>query len=282
MNTLTGAISNKDRISKRNNIKVSGQGTKTVMLAHGFGCDQNMWRFMLPELEKHFQVVVFDYVGSGQSEINNFSTERYSTLAGYAKDIEEIITAFDLTDVAIVAHSVSSIIAGLASRNVGERIANITMVCPSPCFINNPPDYEGGFEREDLEELINLMDKNYIGWANYLAPLVMGAGHSAELIDELTGSFCSTDPVVAKTFAKATFFSDYRSLLKDIDIPVLLFQSTNDSLASPKIGHYMVQQLPHSQLEMIDAEGHCLHMTHPSLLTPILVDFIRHQSVDSL
>ena len=176
----------------------------------------------------------------------------------------------------------SSIIAGLASRNVGERIANITMVCPSPCFINNPPDYEGGFEREDLEELINLMDKNYIGWANYLAPLVMGAGHSAELIDELTGSFCSTDPVVAKTFAKATFFSDYRSLLKDIDIPVLLFQSTNDSLASPKIGHYMVQQLPHSQLEMIDAEGHCLHMTHPSLLTPILVDFIRHQSVDSL
>ena len=110
MNTLTGAISNKDRISKRNNIKVSGQGTKTVMLAHGFGCDQNMWRFMLPELEKHFQVVVFDYVGSGQSEINNFSTERYSTLAGYAKDIEEIITAFDLTDVAIVAHSVLSLI----------------------------------------------------------------------------------------------------------------------------------------------------------------------------
>ena len=268
----------KDSICKRNNVKVTGQGTKTVLLAHGFGCDQNMWRFMLPELEKHFQVVVFDYVGSGQSDINSFSTGRYATLAGYAKDVEEILTALDLNDVSIIAHSVSSIIASLSSLNVGDRISDITMVCPSPCFINNPPDYEGGFEREDLGELINLMDKNYIGWANYLAPLVMGAGHSAELIGELTGSFCNTDPIVAKTFAKATFFSDYRSLLKDIDKPVLIFQSTQDSLASTKIGSYMVENLPNSQLEVIDAEGHCLHMTHADVITPLLVNFISNQS----
>ena len=265
----------KEDILKRNNINIVGSGEKTLLLAHGFGCDQNMWRFMLPELEKQFKVVLFDYVGSGQSEINSFSQKRYSSLEGYAKDIEEILVTLDLANVSIIGHSVSSIIAGIASINVGDRISDITMICPSPCFLNLPPDYIGGFEREDLEELINLMDKNYIGWANYLAPLVMGAGHSSELIGELSNSFCSTDPVVAKTFAKATFFSDYRALLKNIRKPTLIFQSLKDSLASPEVGQYMADNIADSQLERIDAEGHCLHMTDPTLITPLLIDFIN-------
>jgi sigma-B regulation protein RsbQ len=265
----------KDAMLKRNHIHITGQGEKTVLLAHGFGCDQNMWRFMLPELEKRFKVVLFDYVGSGQSDLESFSTKRYATLDGYAKDLEEIILALDLENVSIIGHSVSSIIAGIASTHVGDRIANITMICPSPCFLNLPPDYVGGFERIDLEELINLMDKNYIGWANYLAPLVMGSDHSAELVGELSDSFCSTDPIVAKTFAKATFFSDYRSLLTEIAKPVLIFQSSKDSLASPEIGDYMAENITDSQLELIEAQGHCLHMTHPELITPLLIDFIE-------
>jgi sigma-B regulation protein RsbQ len=268
--------SNKDDIVKRNNIKISGIGEKTLLLAHGFGCDQNMWRFMLPELEKQFTVVVFDYVGSGQSDLESFSKKRYESLEGYAKDIEEILVALDLENVSIIGHSVSSIIAGIASTHVGDRISDIIMICPSPCFMNLPPDYVGGFERDDLEELINLMDKNYIGWANYLAPLVMGAGHSSELIGELSGSFCSTDPIVAKTFAKATFFSDYRSLLKDISTPALILQSDKDSLASPEVGQYMAENIPDSQLELIKAEGHCLHMTDPGLIIPLLIHFIQN------
>lgn len=263
------------KILKRNNINISGTGDKTLLLAHGFGCDQNMWRFMLPELEKQFKVVVFDYVGSGNSDLAGFSQERYSSLEGYAKDIEEILVALDLYNVSIISHSVSSVIAGIASLNVGDRISDITMICPSPCFLNMPPDYTGGFEREDLEELINLMDKNYIGWANYLAPLVMGAGHSSELIGELSGSFCSTDPIVAKTFAKATFFSDYRSMLKEIRKPTLIFQSSKDSLAAPEIGTYMAENIKESRLELIEAEGHCLHMTDATLLSPLLIDFIN-------
>lgn len=265
----------KEEILNRNHINITGRGEKTVLLAHGFGCDQNMWRFMLPELEKQFKVIVFDYVGSGQSDLESFSTKRYENLDGYAKDIEEILVALDLVDVSIIGHSVSSIIAGIASTHVDSRISDIAMICPSPCFMNLPPDYEGGFERDDLKELINLMDKNYIGWANYLAPLVMGAGHSAELIGELSGSFCSTDPIVAKTFAKATFFSDYRSLLKDISKPSLIFQSSKDSLASPVIGRYMAENIHNSQLELIEAEGHCLHMTDPNLITPQLIHFIN-------
>lgn len=265
----------KEIILKRNNINITGAGEKTILLAHGFGCDQNMWRFMLPELEKQFRVVLFDYVGSGKSDLASFSQKRYSSLDGYAKDIEEILVSLDLSNVSIIGHSVSSIIAGITSTNVADRISDITMVCPSPCFINMPPDYKGGFEKEDLDELINLMDKNYIGWANYLAPLVMGAGHSSELIGELSGSFCSTDPIVAKTFAKATFFSDYRFILKNILKPTLIFQSSNDSLAAPEIGKYMSKNIKDSKLEIIDAEGHCLHMTDSVLLSPILIDFIN-------
>ena len=271
----------KEEILKRNNINITGSGNKTVLLAHGFGCDQNMWRFMLPELEKQFTVVVFDYVGSGHSDLESFSTKRYSSLEGYAKDVEEILVALDLINVSIIAHSVSSIIAGIASTHVADRISDITMICPSPCFLNLPPDYEGGFERDDLEELINLMDKNYIGWANYLAPLVMGASHSSELIGELSDSFCSTDPIVAKTFAKATFFSDYRSLLKDITPCALILQSAKDSLASPEIGKYMTDSIPNSQLELIQAEGHCLHMTDPDLITELLIHFIQNNQAQS-
>lgn len=269
----------KKKIIKRNNINISGTGDKTLLLAHGFGCDQNMWRFMLPELEKKFKVVLFDYVGSGKSDLASFSKERYVSLEGYAKDIEEILVALDLSNVSIISHSVSSIIAGIASLNVGDRISDITMVCPSPCFLNIPPEYIGGFEREDLEELINLMDKNYIGWANYLAPLVMGASHSTELIGELSGSFCSTDPIVAKTFAKATFFSDYRSMLKDILKPTLIFQSSNDSLAAPEIGNYIAANIKDSQLELIEAVGHCLHMTDSALLSPHVIDFINKHKI---
>lgn len=229
----------RDTIIQRNNVTIEGTGSKTLMLAHGFGCDQNMWRYITPELKKHYRLVLFDYVGSGQSDINAYSTQKYATLEGYANDIADIVLALNLYNVSLVGHSVSSIIASIASIRLGERISDITMICPSPYFLNEPPNYLGGFEREDLEELINLMDKNYIGWANYLAPLVMGSNQSTELIGELSDSFCSTDPVVAKTFAKATFFSDYRSLLNEIQKPTLIVQCTKDTLAAPEIGEYM-------------------------------------------
>jgi sigma-B regulation protein RsbQ len=265
-----------NNVKIRNNVKVTGKkNAPTLMLAHGFGCDQNMWRFLLPELAIHYQVVLFDYVGSGNSLLSDYCREKYSTLEGYAKDITDIIEELQLKDVTIIAHSVSSIIASIASIEIPEIIKKIIMVCPSPCFLNMPPDYEGGFERSDLEELIELMDKNYIGWANYLAPLVMGTSHSQELIGELSGSFCSTDPIVAKTFAKATFFSDHRHILANIRCPVQVLQSSSDALASISIGRYMVEKIANSELVVVAAEGHCLHMTNHQEIIPIILQFIE-------
>lgn len=264
----------KEAITKRNNVTIHGTGDKTLMLGHGFGCDKRMWRFVLPALSARYTVVLFDYVGSGNSELNSFNIEKYSSLNGYARDVVDIVDAFELENVAFVGHSVSSIIGLIASMDVPDAITELIMVCPSPCFLNHEPDYEGGFDRSDLEELIQLMDKNYIGWANYLAPLVMGSNASQALTGELSGSFCSTDPVAAKTFAKATFFSDHRDLLAQSTVRTLILQSAADSLASVKVGNYMHQKMANSELTIIEAEGHCLHMTDPEVTSDLIEKFV--------
>ncbi|MFT4807259.1 MAG: sigma-B regulation protein RsbQ [Paraglaciecola sp.] len=263
-----------NEIIKRNNVTILGSGEKTLLLAHGFGCDQNMWRFMLPALTPHYKVVLFDYVGSGKSDISHYDQTRYSSLEGYAQDILDICEALNLLDVTFVGHSVSSMIGLIVSIKKPDVFSQLVMICPSPCFLNFKPEYIGGFEKVDLEELIDLMDKNYIGWANYLAPLVIGANNSEKLVGELSGSFCSTDPIIAKTFARATFFSDYRYLLKDAKHPVIIFQSSHDALASTDVGNYLAEQLPEAELQLIEAEGHCLHMTHPDIINQGLRAYI--------
>ncbi|MEY8143234.1 MULTISPECIES: alpha/beta fold hydrolase [Falsihalocynthiibacter] len=235
----------------RNNVTVIGSGEHTLLMAHGFGCDQTMWRFLTPELSKHFRIVLFDYVGNGKSDISAFNAKKYSALEGYAEDVTDICDALDLKKATLIGHSVSSMIGLIASLQSPEYFKNLVMVCPSPCFLNLPPDYFGGFDRADLEELIDLMDKNYIGWANYLAPLVMGADKGSELVGELSDSFCSTDPVIAKTFAKATFFSDLRHLLPEAMHPVLILQSSVDALAGTSIGEFVKKEIPKATLKAI-------------------------------
>lgn len=256
----------KEKVIARNNVNVIGSGSKTLMLAHGFGCDQHVWQHLIAQLKKHYTLVLFDYVGSGQSQISAFSESRYRVLEGYARDVSEICEALDLHEVHFVGHSVSCNIGLLATIAHPERFSSQVMICPSPCFLNMPPDYHGGFERADLEELLGLMDRNYMGWANYLAPLIMGAESPQDLISELSSSFCSTDPVVAKLFARATFFSDYRHLLPQAKHPALVLQSQVDTLANPDVGHYLHAQMPDSTLRIMASEGHCIHMTHPALV----------------
>jgi sigma-B regulation protein RsbQ len=261
---------NKNAILQRNNVKVFGSGDQTLVFAHGFGCDQTMWRFVTDTMQHDYTIVTFDYVGSGQSDLTAFTSHRYGTLDGYAQDINEILEALDLKNITLIGHSVSSIIGMLAAIKAPDRVRQLVMVCPSPYYMNDLPEYEGGFERSDLEELIDLMDKNYIGWANYLAPLVMGGRADQHFVEELSTSFCSTDPLVAKTFARATFFSDYRSVLPNCNIPTLVLQSHIDSLASVKVGQYVCDHLPKGQLSILETEGHCIHMTdHDKVETEI-------------
>ncbi len=264
----------KQNILSRNNVKVTGRGTQPILFAHGFGCDQNMWRFVAPAFENGYQVVLFDYVGSGRSDVRAYNPERYSSLHGYAEDILDICGALELKDVILVGHSVSGMIGLLAAIREPGLFQRLVLVSPSPRYINEPPDYVGGFERRDIEELLETMDKNYIGWANFLAPMVMKNPERPELTGELTESFCSTDPIIARRFAEVTFFSDNRRDLPKLTVPSLIIQCSEDLIAPRQVGEYLHRNTPHSTLRISQATGHCPHMSAPEETIGIIKDYL--------
>lgn len=261
-------------ILSRNNVQVFGQGSQPMMFAHGFGCDQHMWRFVTPAFEEEYRIILFDYVGHGASDLRAYNVERYSDLSGYAEDILEICQALALAEVILVAHSVSSMIGTLAAIQAPELFRSIIFVGPSPRYLNDPPDYVGGFERKDIEELLDTMDRNYIGWANFLAPQIMKNPEHPELSEELTQSFCSTDPVVARQFAEATFLSDNRRDLPNLRVPSLIMQCSDDLIAPMEVGRYMEAHTPGSTLRVMKATGHCPHMSAPEETVQIIKEFL--------
>ncbi|MDQ6610249.1 MAG: alpha/beta hydrolase [Bacteroidota bacterium] len=261
-------------VAARNNVTIFGKGTQTMLFAHGFGCDQNMWRFITPAFENDYKIVLFDYVGAGKSDIAAYNPERYSTLQGYAKDLLEICEELQLQNIILVGHSVSGMIGLLASIEQPKFFSKIIMIGPSPGYINDD-DYVGGFERKDIEGLLDMMEKNYIGWANFLAPNVMGNPERPFLGEELTQSFCSTDPVIAHRFAEATFLSDNRSDLKYNKTDTLVLQCSDDMIAPLEVGDYLAGNLPFSKLRVMKATGHCPHMSHPDEVIELMKEFLE-------
>jgi sigma-B regulation protein RsbQ len=259
----------------RNNVKTFGRGTQPMLFAHGFGCDQNMWRFVTPAFEDDYRIVLFDYVGSGKSDLRAYDPDRYSTLEGYAQDVLDVCHTLDLHDVILVGHSVSSMIGVLAANREPERFARLVLVGPSPRYINDPPAYVGGFERADIEGLLETMEKNYIGWANFLAPAIMKNPDRPELADELEASFCSTDPVIARRFAEATFFADNRADLAGVRVPSLIMQCSEDMIAPLDVGEYLSQAIPGSALKILKATGHCPHMSHSEETIEVIREYLR-------
>lgn len=252
-----------DDIVIRNHVNVTGSGLRTVMFAPGFGCDQSVWRFVAPAFEERYRVVLFDYVGMGKTSRSAYDPSRYNDLYGYAQDVLDVCAALHLQDVVFIGHSVSSMIGALASIQNPGLFSQLVMIGPSPCYLNDPPDYMGGFERKDLLGLIELMDRNYIGWANYLAPLIMKNGDRPALAGELRDNFCSTDPVVARRFAVATYFADNRPELFQVTVPSLILQCADDAIAPVQVGEYVHRHLRGSTLRYMKATGHCPHMSHP-------------------
>jgi len=250
-------------ILARNNVKVTGCGTQPMLFAHGFGCDQNMWRFVAPAFKDDYQVVLLDYVGSGRSDLGAYDAERYSSLAGYAQDVLDVCRALDLHDVIFVGHSVSGMIGVLAANQEPERFSRLILIGPSPRYINDAPDYVGGFDRHEIEGLLETMEKNFIGWANFLAPAIMKNPERPELSAELETSFCSTDPIIARQFAEATFFADNRADLAGVQHPSLILQCSDDMIAPETVGDYLHRAIPGSTLHKLQATGHCPHMSHP-------------------
>ena len=250
------------RVLARNNVKVKGQGARAMVFSHGFGCDQNMWRFVAPAFEQDYRTVLFDHVGAGGSDLAAYERTKYSTLAGYAQDVLELCRELRLEKVVFVGHSVSAMVGVLAAIQEPERFDRLVLVGPSPCYIDDG-GYIGGFSRADIEQLLESLDDNYLGWSSTMAPVIMGNPERPELGSELTNSFCRTDPEIAKHFAHVTFLSDHRADLPKVKTPSLVLQCSDDVIASEVVGEYVCQHLPDAELVLMKATGHCPNLSAP-------------------
>jgi sigma-B regulation protein RsbQ len=257
----------------RNNVKVAGSGDRVLVLAHGFGCDQNMWRFIVPAFTSKFKVVTFDQVGAGGSDLSAYSKQKYSSLHGYADDLLEICSELELENVVYVGHSVSAMIGVLAAAAKPTLFAKLVLVGPSPRYINDG-DYVGGFTAMQIEELLEFMDANHMGWSVAMAPSIMGNADRPELGQELTNSFCRTDPDIAKHFARTTFTSDNRADLSCVTTPSLILQCSNDIIAPLAVGDYVHQHLANSQLMVMQATGHCPNLSAPDETIAAIKSFV--------
>jgi sigma-B regulation protein RsbQ len=247
----------------RYNVTVTGpEDAPVLVLAHGFGCDQNLWRLVVPTLAARFRVVLFDHLGSGRSDVSAWSPERHATLDGYAEDVLTLCRELDLRDVTFVGHSVSASIGVLAVAADPSRFAKLVLLTPSPCFLEDG-DYHGGFSAADIDELLESLDSNYLGWSAVMAPVIMGNPERPELGEELTNSFCRTDPEIARVFARATFLSDNRDDLAHVTVPTLVVQCAEDAIAPQSVGEFVRDRIAGSTLVTLDAVGHCPQLSAP-------------------
>lgn len=249
-------------ILKRNNVQIKGNGKQTMIFAHGFGCDHNMWRHVAPAFESHYRVVLFDNVGAGGSDLGAFDPEKYSSLHGYAQDLNDILHAVGAENAIFVGHSVSAMIGILAAIEEPALFDKLILVGPSPSYINDG-DYIGGFNHQDIEEMLDFLETNYLGWSSTMAPAIMGNPDKPDLSGELENSFCRTDPAIAGHFAKTTFMSDHRDDLTKCRKPSLILQCSDDVIAPEAVGRYMHALMPSSTFVQMKATGHCPNLSAP-------------------
>ncbi|WP_343054818.1 alpha/beta hydrolase [Brevundimonas basaltis] len=251
-------------VSERHNVQLSGSGSRAMMFAHGFGCDQNMWRFVAPAFEDRFKVILFDQIGAGGSDLNAYEPARYASLDGYADDVVRLAEELNVRDGVFVGHSVSAMIGLLAAKRAPHLFSDLVMVGPSPRYIDEETGgYVGGFSEGQIHELLDFLDNNHMGWSQAMAPVIMGNADRPELADELTNSFCRTDPEIAKAFARATFLSDSRADLADFPVRTLVMQCTDDVIAPQSVGEYVHAALPNSEFVLLEATGHCPNLSAP-------------------
>ena len=260
---------------ERNNVTVRGAlDGQPMVFAHGFGCDQSMWRFIWPAFEDAYRIVLFDHVGAGGSDWSAFDPERYSSLDAYANDVVAICDELGLEDVIFVGHSVSAMVGVLAAAARPDLFARLVLVAPSPRYMDDA-GYVGGFTREDIQELLDSLESNYLGWSSAIAPVIMGNPERPELANELTNSFCRADPEIAAQFARTTFLSDNRADLARVETPSLVLQCSQDAIAPRSVGEYVAAQLPSSRLVLLDAVGHCPNLSAPEATVAAMRDFLR-------
>ncbi|MDQ0792440.1 alpha/beta fold hydrolase [Streptomyces sp. B1I3] len=259
---------------RRNRVTVTGrEDGPVVVLAHGFGCDQNMWRLVVPLLEDRMRVVLFDHVGAGRSDPSAWDPEKYSTVEGYARDVAAVCHEFAPAPVTFVGHSVSSMMGVVASVREPDLFDGLVLLTPSPRYIDDA-GYRGGFSAQDIDELLDSLESNYLGWSATMAPVIMGNPERPELGEELTNSFCRTDPEIARVFARTTFLSDNRADLARVTVPTLIAQCARDAIAPPEVGAFVHEQIPGSELVTLDATGHCPQLSAPRATADAIASFV--------
>lgn len=267
-----------NNVIKRNNVKVMGQGEQTILFAHGFGYDQRMWQYIAPTFAENYRVILFDYVGSGNSDITAYESEKYNTLRGYAQDVLDIIEEMDLQQVIFIGHSISSTIGILAAIEQPQYFKTLIMLGPSPCYLNDKDGYIGGFEESDVRELLDMMEMNFVGWASFMVPIATNQADNPELTQQLENSFASINPRIAREFAEVTFFSDCRSSLPLVQVPTLIIQCSQDSIVPIEAGEYLHKHLQNSTFEIINTRGHYPHMSDPLETTRIIMNYLTSLS----
>jgi sigma-B regulation protein RsbQ len=261
-------------IVQRNNVTVTGNPSgRPVVFAHGFGCNQRVWRYVTPAFLAQYKVILFDHVGAGDSDPTAYSFAKYDSLDGYADDVLEILDDLDVTDAVYVGHSVSAMIGVLAAQRDSSRFGALVLVTPSPRYIN-ADGYEGGFEREDINAMLDDLDSNYFGWSAAMAPLMMGNPGRPALGEELTANFCSTDPTAARHFAHVTFLSDNREDLASVTTPTLIVQCSSDIVAPSVVGRFVHEQIPGSVLVTLAATGHVPNLSAPDELAAAILAYL--------
>jgi sigma-B regulation protein RsbQ len=269
---VASAMLSANDIRRRNNVTTLGTGARTLLFANGFGCDQSIWRFVAPSLARDHRVILFDYVGSGRSDAAAYDPRRYGSLEGYARDLVEVAESLELRDAVLVGHSIGCSVGIRAALEAPERFERLALVAPSPRFLNDPPHYVGGFERSDVAALLDLMDRNFLGWAAALSGMaIKEAGPARELHD----TFCALDRRTASRFAELTFLSDERDALPRVKQPCLVLQCARDDLAPTVVGEYVHHRLPRSKYVLLDAPGHCPHVTQPREVEARVREYLR-------
>lgn len=264
-----------ENILNRNHVTVIGTGEQTVVLGHGFACDQNVWRLITPYLEEEYRIVLFDYVGSGQSDKTQYSVERYSDLNGYAQDLIEILDCMQIHDAIFVGHSVSSMIGVIASIHNPQYFKKMVLISPSPRYINDGPDYYGGFDDKDIREILTFMEMNFLGWASANAAALIDNPDKPALAEQLKDTFSGEDPKIMKNFARATFLSDYRKELKRVTTPALIIQCSVDSIVPIEVAQYINHNMQNSQLKILDSRGHYPHLSLPGKTAEYILEYIK-------
>jgi len=259
---------------KKHNACILGDSQKVMLFVHGYGCDQNMWRFVTPAFEDSYKIVLIDLVGSGQSDLSAYDFDKYSTLQAHADDILDLIEELGLKNVVLVGHSVSAMIGALASIRNPVVFDSIIMIGPSPRYISDTA-YDGGFSKESIDELVEALDSNYLGWSSAITPVIMGNPERPALAEELKNSFCRNNPEIARHFARVTFLGDNRADLEKVEVPTLILQCSSDMIAPPHVGAYVHKHIKGSQLTRLQARGHCPHLSAPEETIASISNFLK-------